>query len=78
MYTVISDKAVASVMQDGRIKSKVFERLRERFRLKTNDTPRTYFKEKDDLLTTPDAVRIISEETGLTPQEILAEVETLS
>lgn len=78
MYTTISDKAVAAVTQNLRIKSKVFERLRERFKLKTNDTPRTYFREKHDLLTTPDAVRIIAEETGLAPQEILAEVETLA
>lgn len=72
---MISDKAVAAVSANLRVKGRVFERLRERFKLKTHDTPRTYFRIKHDLLTTPDAVRIICEETGLEREEVLSEVE---
>jgi hypothetical protein len=77
MYTQISDRAVSAVTKDVKTKMNVFNRLRERFGLKTNEMPRIYFQKRHDLLTTFDAVTIISEETGLAREEILAHLETI-
>jgi hypothetical protein len=68
--TTISDIAVTEIKGSNRIKCKlalVFN--------KSYQTIENWANKKDPLLTTPDAVRIISEETGLNETEILEESE---
>lgn len=77
MYTQISDKALLAVTQNKKVKAQVFADLKDRFKLKTNDTARNYFRDRHYILTTIDAIRIISSATGLTMEEILCEVEII-
>jgi hypothetical protein len=64
----ITDKAVS----EGRKNNVLVGRLMSAYN-KTQNTVWNWFDNKNPILTTPDAVRIIKEETGLSDQEILEE-----
>lgn len=66
--TTITDTAIAVIKGDRKIKGLLAIQFDKHY-----NTIENWIKNRDAMLTTPDAVRIISEETGLAQDQILRE-----
>ena len=73
--TVITERAINAIADLPEVEPKVRRRLMQRFGILSPATIKAWYSKRDDMLTTPDAVAIISEETGLKTSEILGKVE---
>lgn len=68
--TKISDTVRERIRENRRVIGRLVSHFDRHYR-----TIQFWIEKNDAMLTTPDAVRIISEETGLNPSEILEESE---
>lgn len=67
---IISDKALDAITSERGRLTRTLIALAARFDV-TMDTPRNWISKKNIILTTPDAVEVISEHTGLLSSEII-------
>lgn len=70
--TTISNMALLVIRGDRRVKGLLAIHFRKHY-----NTIENWIKNRDAMLTTPDAVKVISEETGLTQEQILEESEIM-
>jgi hypothetical protein len=68
--TVISENALASIRKNKKVKALLAIHFNKHY-----NTIENWIKNADAMLTTPDSVKIISQETGLTEGEILEREE---